>query len=225
MSIKVIGAGLGRTGTLSLKTALQQLGFDKCYHMQDLMANPSQLKYWEQLENGEEPDWDDLFKGYQAAVDFPPCAYYKQMMKKYPDAKVILTLRDADKWYVSAYNTIYQHPEGFGKIFLKFIGLFVPQVRGFQNIITWAAGTIWQKMFNGKFEDREYAKSVFNKWNEEVIRTVPKEKLLVFESKHGWEPLCKFLGVPVPAEPYPRVNDTQEFNSRRKFIMKPKLIE
>ena len=224
MALKVIGAGLGRTGTLSLKYALEKLGYSKCYHMMELMQDPSRLHYWKQLENGVQPDYEQLFDGYEAAVDFPPCNYYKQLMEKYPDAKVILTLRDADKWYVSAYNTIYQHPKGFGKFLMNVLSFIVPKIKGINAVLEYAINAIWVRRFQNKFEDREFAKKYFNDWNAEVMRTVPAEKLLVFEAKDGWEPLCKFLGTPVPNEPYPRVNDSQEFNKRRRFFMKPKQI-
>ncbi len=219
MSIQIIGAGFGRTGTASLKLALEKLGFDKCYHMSELIQNPQQVTYWETLQAGGEPDWETLFTGYKATVDFPGCMYYKQMMKKYPAAKVILTVRDPDKWYKSASDTIYRvGQDKTGKAFLKIIGIFVPKLRQMARVFAFATDTLWVKMFSNRFEDKEFAKSVFTKFNNDVIATVPKEKLLIFEIKEGWEPLCKFLNVPVPDEPFPKVNDTEEFNNRRKLF-------
>ncbi|MES2622592.1 MAG: sulfotransferase family protein [Bacteroidota bacterium] len=223
MSIQIIGAGFGRTGTASLKLALEKLGFDKCYHMSELIQNPQQVIHWETLQAGGEPDWETLFSGYKATVDFPGCMYYRQMMKKYPDAKVILTIRDADKWYKSASDTIYRvSKDNTARTFIKILGFFIPKVRNMARVFAFASNTLWKKMFAGRFEDKEFAKLVFNKFNNDVIAYVPKEKLLIFEIKQGWEPLCKFLNVPVPAEPFPKVNDTEEFNNRRKLFKRKK---
>jgi hypothetical protein len=223
MSIQIIGAGFGRTGTASLKLALEQLGYDKCYHMSELIQHPEQVIYWQTLQAGNQPDWNELFKGYKATVDFPGCMYYKQIMARYPDAKVILTIRDADKWWQSANDTIYRATQDTTmRRLLNIIGLFVPKLRKMGKVFEFARITIWEKMFRGKFEDKEFAKATFNKFNEEVLASVPKDKLLVFEVKQGWEPLCTFLNVPVPAEPFPKVNDTEEFNNRRKLWKRKK---
>jgi hypothetical protein len=223
MSIQIIGAGFGRTGTASLKLALERLGYSKCYHMSELIQNPEQVKYWQTLQAGKEPDWNDLFKGYKATVDFPGCMYYKQMMVKYPDAKVILTMRDADKWWQSAHDTIYSASANTRmRVVMRIMGFFLPKLKRMSRVFDFANTVIWEKMFSGRFLDKEFAKPIFNKFNEEVIASVPKDKLLIFEVKQGWEPLCTFLNVPVPNEPFPKVNDTEEFNNRRKFWRKKK---
>src|SRR5438094_934614 len=108
MAIRVIGAGLGRTGTLSLKAALEELGFTQCYHMIELLMHPEQVTYWEAASAGQPVDWDALFEGYQAVVDYPGCMYYRQLMEQYPEAKVLLSVRDPEKWYESARETIFQ---------------------------------------------------------------------------------------------------------------------
>src|SRR5947208_7864431 len=108
MAIQVIGAGLGRTGTLSLKAALEELGFGPCYHMIELITHPEQVVYWEAASAGQPVDWDALFAGYQAVVDYPGCRYYRELMRHYPEAKVILTVRDPETWYESCMATIYQ---------------------------------------------------------------------------------------------------------------------
>jgi hypothetical protein len=222
MSIEIIGAGFGRTGTASLKIALEKLGYDKCYHMSELIQNPEKIGYWETLQKGGEPDWEDLFAGYKATVDFPGCLWYKQMMKKYPDAKVILTVRDPEKWYKSAYDTIYQAGPTGMKIVLQVVALFSKKVNNMLRVFTFAQKTCWKEMFQDRFEDKQYAMDRFNKFNEEVMAYVPKEKLLIMNIQEGWEPLCKFLGKPVPAEAFPRVNDTEEFNNRRKLFKRKK---
>ncbi len=98
-TIKVIGAGLGRTGTLSLKAALEELGFSRCYHMTDVFAHLEHARVWDDAARGLPVDWDTLFQGYQATVDWPGCAFYEEFMRRYPDAKVILSVRDPERWY------------------------------------------------------------------------------------------------------------------------------
>src|SRR4028118_1909160 len=108
MAIRVIGAGLGRTGTLSLKAALEEVGFGACYHMIELLGHPEQVHFWEAASRGEPVHWDALFAGYQSIVDYPGCRYYRTLMEHYPDAKVVLTVRDPDRWYESTRETIYK---------------------------------------------------------------------------------------------------------------------
>ena len=213
--IKVIGAGFGRTGTASLKGALEELGFGKCYHMQEVFAHPQHVPVWQAAADGQKVDWDALFEGFEATVDWPGCTFYKELMEHYPDAKVLLSVRDPDAWYKSASETIYQMSQrGFpASLVLR----FVPRLRRFVKMVT---RLIWQDTFHDRFSDRAYAISVFNEHIAEVKRTVPPEKLLVFEVKEGWEPLCRFLEVPVPDKPFPRLNDSAAFRrqaSLRRF--------
>jgi hypothetical protein len=199
MALKVIGAGFGRTGTLSLKTALEELGFGKCYHMEEIMKNPRHLKVWGEIFQGAKTNWENLFKGYQSATDWPVAAYYLELMDVYPDAKIILTVRDPEGWHKSVMNTIYQLSRKFAR-FTRVIPVVHRFFIGMEKVI-------WEGIFHEKLEDKEYAIEVFKRHIEEVKRTVPKERLLVFESRQGWEPLCTFLNVPVPENrPYPHKN-------------------
>ena len=212
MALKVIGAGLGRTGTESLKKALEHLGYDKCYHMFELMKDGTLLDQWQKLRKGEQPDYDILFRNYQSTVDFPAAIYYREFMLQYPDARVILTLRDADKWYDSAQKTIFRGmPKPLYHV-LKSIGVFVRKTRLMMQVYDYAQEIVHKEFFNDRIEDREYCKKIFNEWNEEVKRNVSADKLLVFEVKDGWEPLCKFLGLPVPGIPFPKSNDSDNFD-------------
>jgi Sulfotransferase domain len=211
MTIKLIGAGFGRTGTLSLQAALQQLGFDKCYHMSSVITHPSHVQHWTAALDGKPVDWNSLFAGYQATVDWPGCTFYRELMAQYPDAKVLLSVRDPERWYASVYNTIYSLWHGsFGQQ----IRSSLPFSSRFQ---TMNERLIWQGAFNGRFEDKAYAIEVFNQHNAEVQRTVPPERLLVYQVSEGWEPLCRFLDVPVPTTPFPHLNDTVTFKRRIKL--------
>ena len=204
MTLKVIGAGFGRTGTSSLQAALEQLGFGKCYHMREVFAHREHAPLWYAASQGQPVDWDVLFAGYQATVDWPGCTFYQELMRHYPDAKVLLSVRDPDKWYASALKTIYSsHRPSLANWLFR----LNPRNRYWQGLIS----TIWKNTFQGRFEDKAYAIDVFQRHNAEVQRVVPAERLLVYDVKEGWEPLCRFLDVPVPNTPFPHLNDAAEF--------------
>ena len=211
MTLKVIGAGFGRTGTLSLKEALEKLGFGPCHHMKEVMLNSEQAEYFYLASMGEKVDWDEVFKDYNSAVDWPAAAYYKELSEKYPNAKVILGMRDAGSWYDSASTTIYQMSQNFP----KWIRLIFPRTKKLFKMID---KTIFGEVFSYRFEDRESAMQVFNDHVEEVKRSIPEERLLMHSAKDGWGPLCAFLDAPVPEEPYPWVNDSKIFARRLMFI-------
>lgn len=220
MALKVIGAGFGRTGTRSLQLALENIGFGKCYHMVSLFQNPHDVKYWQDAYDGKKVDWDTLFKGYESAVDFPPSLYYKELAEYYPDSKVILTIRDPEKWYKSALSTIFSFDPGVPfkmKLLLKIP--FSSKARNMVKIIKLNDKSIWQRHFEGKFEDGDYAIKRFNTHIEEVKQTIPKERLLIFKPQDGYKPLCDFLNVDVPAEPFPNTNKGQDFHSWVKSIL------
>lgn len=219
MTIKVIGAGFGRTGTLSLKVALEELVFSKCYHMMELLEHPSDVKLWSDASNGKPVDWDALFDGYQAIVDYPGYRYYRQLMQHYPDAKVLLSIRDADSWYESTFNTIYQAgPKGWQKLKIALSLPFSQRLRQLIRVFRMAEQDVWFKDFQGKFGDEQYAKKIFHQHIEEVKRFVPPERLLVYQVKEGWEPLCQFLDVPIPDKPFPHLNSSATFGQVAKQI-------
>jgi len=182
MTLKVIGAGFGRTGTLSLKEALEKLGFGPCHHMKEVMLNSEQAEYFYLASMGEKVDWDEVFKDYNSAVDWPAAAYYKELSDKYPNAKVILGMRDAGSWYDSASTTIYQMSQNFPK-WIRFI---FPRTKKLFKMID---KTIFGEVFSYRFEDRESAMQVFNDHVEEVKRSIPEERLLMHSAKDGWGPL------------------------------------
>jgi hypothetical protein len=212
MSLQVVGAGFGRTGTLSLKLALEQLGFSKCHHMREVMSNPDQIRAWHAIALGADanlvdapdtPDWDTVFDGYAACVDWPSCTYWEELHDRYPDSKVILTIRDPDRWYESALETIYPSSSEIP----RWILWMSPRARRAVELLF---ANVWDGTFDGRFEDRAHAIGVFNRHIERVKERVAHERLLVFQATDGWEPLCAFLGVPVPDEPYPHVNEAAE---------------
>jgi hypothetical protein len=205
MTIKVIGAGFGRTGTLSLKLALEQLGFDKCYHMMEVFEHPEHVELWRKAGRGEPVDWDALYRGYQATVDWPSCNFYETHLRHYPDAKVILSERDPEKWHESVMNTIYPSSRAARE----------SQDPAIQPWVDMGYELIWDGLFGGRIEDKDHAIAVYLAHNRRVREVVPAGRLLVFEAAQGWEPLCAFLDRPVPARPYPRVNSTEEFQARR----------
>jgi len=214
--VKVVGAGFGRTDTMSLKVALETLGFGPCYHMMEVFEHPEHVGFWQAAWRGEPADWDGVLGGYKAAVDWPACAFYEQLMERNPDAKVILTVRDPERWYESTRSTIYE---------LSMIATRSPLFRlvfgairllrfGRVAMRNMAEEIIWDGTFDGRFEDKRHAIEVFNRHNEEVRRRVPQDRLLVYEVKEGWGPLCEFLGVEEPDTPFPRLNDAAEMRRR-----------
>jgi hypothetical protein len=218
--MKVIGAGFGRTGTMSLKVALEELGFGPCYHMVELFDNPAHLEPWAAAAQGEPVDWKQLLGSYQATVDWPACTFYEELMEAYPDAKVLLSVRDPKRWYESTLNTIYGATKlSTAALMFSVMGLVVPTMKRSRRIID---DIIWEGTFDGNFEDRRYAIEVFNRHNEEVKRRVPVDRLLVYEVKDGWDPLCEFLNVEVPEDkPFPHLNDAAAFRNmlRRRLVL------
>jgi Sulfotransferase domain len=216
MSLKIIGSGLGRTGTYSLKLALEQLGFGNCYHMIELFKMPDNVIYFEKAEKGDPVDWPQLFEGYQSAVDYPVARYYRQLMIQYPEARVIHTTRDAESWYQSASQTIlWASKPTLGRILKMMFELpFKPVLRRQMKVLKFTGRMI--KLEFGRDPDKESVIQHFQKHHEEVLKTVPKEKLLIYDVKEGWTPLCNFLGVPVPHMPFPYTNTKDEFIKRAK---------
>ena len=199
MALEIIGAGLGRTGTLSLKHALEQLGFGPCYHMQEVFADAARaVPQWTAVARGA-PHWEAIFEGYQATVDYPACTYWRELAALYPQAKIILSTRDADSWFDSASETI------FSPRMLDVIQKGAPQ-----EFIT---GTV-TGVFGDRIRDRAFMTDWFRKWESDVIASVPADRLLVIRPGEGWQPLCDFLGVAVPDAPYPRVNEREAMLAR-----------
>lgn len=203
MSLNIIGAGFGRTGTLSLQLALEELGLGPCYHMLEVHKIPSRAGDWIDIMDGKPADWDAIFAGYRATVDWPACRWWRELSEFYPDAKVLLSLREAGGWYRSVENTIY-------KVMKNAPSEGGP---GFERSgVTMARRILMDETFGGRFEDRDHAISVFDRHNAEVREGIDPSRLLVYEPGQGWEPLCEFFGVEVPDTAYPHANSTQSFH-------------
>lgn len=196
--LEVIGAGYGRTGTLSLKSALETLGFGPCYHAVEYMSHPEHQARWEEAFQGN-PNWEEVFSGYRSTVDFPGTNFWKELVDAYPQAKVILTVRDPKEWYDSMRETFLEAagPEG------------QPPIPGADD---WSSEDKeeWSQMM-ADLQDEQTAIADFERHIEEVQSYVNTDRLLVYEVKQGWQPLCDFLGVDVPDEPFPRLNDSEAF--------------
>lgn len=195
MGLSVIGAGFGRTGTESMKLALETLGLGPCHHMKEVLADPSQMALWRGLARGEVPDWDAAFAGYASAVDWPAAYFWRQLSATYPDAKILLTVRSAESWYESMSNTILKvlesstDPDSLG---LRMVG---------------------EGVFGGRLGDRAHAIAVYERNNAEVQAAFPRQRLLTHHLGDGWQPLCRFLDKPIPDVPFPRTNSTEEFKA------------
>ncbi len=198
MTLKVVGSGLGRTGTKSLQSALNILGLGPCHHMVEVFAHPESRALWIDAAAGR-PDWDAIFAGYQSVVDYPGARYWREIATHYPHAKVLHSVRDPDQWFESTQATIFA-PDGptaspgpFSEFFATILG-----------------------DFGDRLHDRAFMTDHFRRHTEAVMAAIPSERLLVYRVGEGWAPLCAFLGVPVPDAPFPSENSRAEFIARAK---------
>ena len=199
MTLSVIGAGVGRTGTYSLKLALNQLGVGPCHHMEEVLINmPDQLPLWVAAV-ADNAEWSRNFDGYNSAVDWPTACFYRELASEYPDAKFILTVRDPDRWVDSFSETIYKLIAERGEA-PKELRAWLEMVVGVTTKTGFPLGL-----------DRDELRDAFNSHTRAVTDAIPADRLLVFEVKDGWEPLCDFLGVPKPDGDFPRTNQREEF--------------
>lgn len=195
MTLAVIGAGMGRTGTYSLNLALELLGLGPCHHMADVNTSPEQKAQWRAAGRGELPDWDVAYTGYNSAVDWPTAHFWRELAAHFPMARIVLTTRDPDAWYTSMTETIFKtmgpgnDPASFG------------------------VAVVGNVVFGGRLNDRAHALEVYAAHNAAVKAAIPPERLLVYDVREAWAPLCAFLGKPVPADPFPRTNSTGEFKA------------
>ncbi|MFC6020910.1 sulfotransferase family protein [Plantactinospora solaniradicis] len=204
--LHVIGAGFGRTGTTSLKAALERLGLGPCHTMLDLFSHPEQIPLWLEAARGKPVNWTQVYAEYGSTVDWPGARFWREIAAAFPAAKIVLTARDPKAWYDSARSSIYaaaMEPlpaSGADPVFASLWHM--------------SREVVWDGVFDGRFDDREHAIRVYEENNRRVIEEVDADRLLVFEVTEGWKPLCEFLGVPIPDEPFPHANDRAEFTAK-----------
>jgi hypothetical protein len=201
--VRIVGAGLGRTGTNSLRVALGQLLGAPCYHMFEVFNRPDDIAVWQRAIDGDPPDWRDFFAGFGAAVDWPVAAFWREISDAFPDAPVLLsTRRDADEWWASASATIFNLPP------------VDPDAGTERSAHRRMALDMLSKRFTPGWTDAETAKRAYEAHNAEVRASVAPERLIDWRPSDGWGPLCVALGVPVPDEPFPLTNTTEEFRAQ-----------
>jgi Sulfotransferase domain len=202
MSLAVIGPGFGRTGTMSLKHALEQLGFGPCHHMEEVFAHPEQIPHWQAVAAGRPVAWDDVFAGYRSQVDWPGAHPWRELAATYPQSKVILSVRPEAAWWTSFSATIGALFDAPDQVPLP------PHLRTMRDV---AIELIQVQTFGCPSTDRQGVLAAYRRRTEEVCAAIPAERLLVFNVAEGWAPLCRFLDVPMPDVPFPRMNSTEQF--------------
>jgi len=202
MSLKVIGAGVGRTGTYSLKLAINQIGLGPCHHMEEVLHNmATQVPLWSAAASGA-PEWSRIFSGYRSTVDWPTACFFRDLAKEYPEARFVLTVRDPERW-----------ADSFGATIYKLLGSIDQAPQEKQAWLRMASEVIAMTGFPPGL-DRDELAQAFISHNRAVKEAIPADRLLEFEVKHGWQPLCDFLDVPVPDIDFPRTNHREEFWDR-----------
>ncbi len=193
MTLKAIGAGFGRTGTDSMREALDILGFGPCHHMLEVNGNEEQKRLWRALVQGAAPDWDKLFAGYSSCVDWPSAHYWRELIEVYPRAKIVLTYRSPESWWASFEKTI------------------AAGIAASTDPASLGLALIRDKVFGGRPDDRAHAIAAYEANVRAVKALAPPARLLIHNLGDGWEPLCAHLGVAVPEQPYPSRNTTEQF--------------
>jgi len=198
VALTVIGVGLGRTGTYSLKLALEQLGVGRCYHMREVLGEPTRAQQWTAAAEGQ-PDWDAIFDGYAATTDYPACTFWREITQYYPQAKVLLSIRDPDEWFDSTHATIFSEAWNERCMASPFAEFF--------------RRTVYDPILE-HIDDRAFMTGFFRDHVAAVKASIPAERLLVYDVREGWEPLCEFFGLPVPADSFPRTHSRDEMIAR-----------
>ena len=201
MALSVIGAGFGRTGTMSIKMALEELGLGPCHHMEEVFTNPAQLPFWQAVANKQHVDWDDVFSGYVSAVDWPSAHYWRELAEAYPNSRILLSVRPAERWWESFSATIKKILE---------IKDTIPEEYP-RSVADMGYKIIAEQTFENNMDDKAKVLSAFRKRIEDVKQAIPAERLLIFDVSDGWVPLCNFLDLPVPDGEFPSSNSKSEF--------------
>jgi hypothetical protein len=199
--LRVIGAGLPRTGTFTLKTVLERLLGGPCHHMAEVFGNEDRhVPPFLAAANGDLPDWDTVFDGYVAAVDWPASAFWRDPVGHYPDAVVILSQRDSpSQWWTSVSATVLQVIQNPGD--------------GMREDWSAMVNLLWSNFLGGAEPTEANVQAAYERHLAAVREAVPADRLLEFNPKQGWEPLCAALDIPVPDEPFPHLNTTEQFHA------------
>ena len=204
MALEVIGAGFGRTGTDSMREALTMLGFGPCHHMREVMANPDLLRFWRAAADRKTHDWEEAVGGFRSTVDWPAAYFWRELARDYPNAKILLTVRNPESWYASAAKTIF------------------PLIRASTDLDSFGVKVIAGRIFSDRLEDRDHCIAVFERHSAEVRAAFGPDRLLVYTVGDGWAPLCRFLSEPVPDVAFPHSNTTDEFRAAAEPTSPPK---
>jgi sulfotransferase family protein len=204
-TLEVIGAGFGRTGTLSLKLALERLGFAPCYHMAEVLNDPRRAEAWIAAADGATGGLREALRGYRATVDWPACAFWRELTGLFPEARVLLSVRPPERWYASFRETIY---EALTRVLSD--PAPAPEMLPFRRL---GQRVVVDRSFGGRLGSREEIVAAYERHNAEVRAAVPPGRLLEFDVARGWGPLCAFLDVDAPDEPFPNVNDREFFRA------------
>jgi Sulfotransferase domain len=204
MTLEVIGAGLGRTGTNSLKLALERLLDAPCYHMFDLYKHPEHVPIWEQALHGRAADWDRLFSGYRAAIDWTAASFFSELAAAYPDAIVLLSVRGAHEWWRSADDTVFEA--------LQTDPGDDPWAKALAPTREFTLRML-NTRFTPRWADEAAAKEAYARHNAAVRESIPARRLVEWRPGDGWGPICEALELPVPEEPFPHVNTTADFRA------------
>jgi hypothetical protein len=196
MELEVVGAGVGRTGTHSLKLALERLLSAPCHHMLEILGDPAQIPAWTDAIEGRPVDWSEMLSRYRAIVDWPGAAFWRELSEANPNALVLLSVRDPESWYRSASNTIFMA-----------LDRMPPEVAPWMDEVR----KLLRDRFSDRLDDRTAMIDAYGRHNEAVRAEVPARRLLEWNLGDGWAPICERLGLPVPTEPFPVTNSTNEF--------------
>ena len=202
MALDIISSGFGRTGTKSLKEALERLGHAPCHHMHEVVENPEQVASWQAFLAGEPVDWDAYFAGYSAQVDWPGAHIWRELAQIYPQARIVHSHRPEDLWWKSFERTIAKLTANFHSMPLP------PHI---SDMLTALKSLLERDTFAGDMTDKDTAIAAYRQRLADVTTAIPADRLLIFDVAEGWEPLCAFLDKPVPAEPFPHHNLRADF--------------
>jgi sulfotransferase family protein len=195
MTLRIVGAGLGRTGTTSLKAALERLLGGPCHHMMEVFAHPEQIPAWHAAARADMPDWHALLRDYRATVDWPSAAFWPEISAAFPDAVILLSVRDPASWWKSASSTIFttiaRAPEPWRAMVMEMM----------------------RARFTPKLDDRDACLAAYDRWYADARARIPRDRLLEWRASDGWKPICERLGVAIPDEPFPHANKTEDFQA------------